>query len=209
MESDQRVDFRGHEDDPIKMWQLLEAAYLLKKLGACFNAYVDLFSESLMDLGVSIEKAMQAIQTSQPLLGFTIEQLDEELQCMALVHVLPDEFCHLASTLLLVNKLDKAMILQAFRSEELNRQHNGESVNKTRTFEKGAFIADITCYFCKKKRHTTHNCAALKVKLEREKKAEDTKKAVGEKAAAVTEFASQASAVDDHEANVTSSDIFH
>ena len=119
------------------MWQLLEAAHLSKKLGARFNAYNDLFSirkqdsESLVDLGVRIEKAMQAIQNLWPV-GFTIEQLDNELQCMALIHALFDEFHHLASTLLLVDKLDKAMILQAFRSKELNQQHNTESVNKAR-----------------------------------------------------------------------------
>ena len=45
--------------------------------------------------------------------------------------------------------------------------------------------------------------------MERKKKAEGAKKAEGEKAAAVTEFAGQASAVDDYEANVTSSNIFH
>jgi len=67
VESDQRVHFRGHEDDPIKMWKLLEAAHLSKKLGARFNAYDDLFSirkqdsESLVGLRVRIEKAMQAI----------------------------------------------------------------------------------------------------------------------------------------------------
>ena len=152
VESDQRVHFRGHEDDPIKMWQLLEAAHLSKKPGARFNAYDDLFSirkqdsESLVDLGVRIEKAMQAIQNLRPV-GFTIEQLDEELQCMALVRALPDEFRHLASTLLLVDKLDKAMILQAFRSEELNRQRNAESVNKARAFGKGPIILQaFRCY---------------------------------------------------------------
>jgi len=39
MENDQRVHFRGHKNDPIQMWQLLEAAHLSKKLGAHFNAY--------------------------------------------------------------------------------------------------------------------------------------------------------------------------
>jgi len=81
---------------------------------------------------------------------------------MALVRALPDEFRHLASTLLLVDKLDsKAMILQAFMSEELNWQRNAELVNKARAFGKGASIADITCYFCKEKGHTTHNCAKV------------------------------------------------
>ena len=123
-----------------------------------------------------------------------LNKLDEELQCMALVHALSDEYHHLSSTLLLVDKLDKAMILQAFRSEELNRQRNVELVNKARAFGKGSTnLADVLCYYCKKKGHTTHNCPPLKAKLEKEKKAEGAKKTEGEKAAAVAEFAGQAS----------------
>jgi hypothetical protein len=84
VENDQRVHFRGKEDDPIEMWKLLEAAHLSKKPGAHFNAYDDdLFSirkqdsESLVDVvGVRLEKAMQAIQNLCPA-NFTIEQLDE------------------------------------------------------------------------------------------------------------------------------------
>jgi hypothetical protein len=68
-----------------------------------------LFSELLVDVGVRLEKAMQAIQNLHPA-NFTIEQLDEELQCMALIRALPDEYHHhLSSNLLLVEKLDKAM----------------------------------------------------------------------------------------------------
>jgi hypothetical protein len=55
-----------------------------------------------------LEKATQAIQNLHPA-NFTIEQLDEELQCMALIRALPDEYHHLSSNLLLVEKLDKAM----------------------------------------------------------------------------------------------------
>ena len=90
VQSDQRVYFRGLEEDPIAMWKALENAHLSKKPGARFNAYDDLFSiqkegkESLMDLGVQIEKAMATIQNLCPS-GFTIDLLDEELQCMALI----------------------------------------------------------------------------------------------------------------------------
>ena len=38
VESDQRVHFRGHEEDPVKMWGLLEAAHLSRKPGATFMA---------------------------------------------------------------------------------------------------------------------------------------------------------------------------
>ena len=90
VENDQRIHFCGFEEEPINMWELLEKAHLSKKPGARFNAYDDLFSiykesnETLMDLGVCIEKAMATIQNLCST-GFTIEMLDEELQCMALI----------------------------------------------------------------------------------------------------------------------------
>src|SRR6266567_250769 len=103
----------------------------ITKSNTRFNAYDDLFSirkqddETLVGLGVRIEKAMQTIQNLRSS-KFTIEQLDEELQCMALIRALPEEYRHLSSSLLLMDKLDKNVILQAFRSEELNRQHQVE-----------------------------------------------------------------------------------
>ena len=127
VENDQRVHFRGHEEDPLKMWELLEAAHLSKKPGARFNAYDDLFSirkqddETLVNLGVRIEKSMQTIQNLCPN-NFTIDNLDEELQCMALIRALPEDYRHLSTSLLLMDKLDKSVIMQAFRSEELHRQ---------------------------------------------------------------------------------------
>jgi hypothetical protein len=100
VENDQRVHFNGHNEDFIKMWELLEAAHLSKKPGARFNAYDDLFNirkqngKSLVDLGVRIEKAMQTIQNLRPA-DFTIERLDGKLQCMALIRSLPEEYYHL------------------------------------------------------------------------------------------------------------------
>ena len=84
VENDQRVHFRGHKEDSIKMWELLEAAHLSKKPGARFNAYDDLFNirkqdnQTLVDLGIRIEKAMQTIQNLR-LADFTITKLDAEL----------------------------------------------------------------------------------------------------------------------------------
>jgi hypothetical protein len=86
VEKDQRVHFRGFDEDPISMWKMLEAAHLSKKPGTRFNAYDDLFSirkedkETLIDLGVRIENAMAKIQNLRSS-SFTIEMLDEELQC--------------------------------------------------------------------------------------------------------------------------------
>ena len=110
VENDQRVHFRGNEEDPIKMWELLEAAHLSKKPGAKFNAYNDLFNirkqddETLVDLGVRIEKVMQTIQNLR-LAHFTITKLDAELQCMVLIRSLPEEYQHLSMSLLLKDEL--------------------------------------------------------------------------------------------------------
>src|SRR5260370_7187899 len=90
VENDQRVHFRGKEDDPVEMWRLLEMAHLSKKPGARFNAYNDLFSirkqdsETLMDLGVRIEKAIQAIQNLRTR-DFTIKHLNDDLQFIPLL----------------------------------------------------------------------------------------------------------------------------
>src|SRR5258705_3874768 len=49
VENDQRVHFRGKEDDPVEMWKLLEMAHLSMKPGAHFNTYDDLFSIQKQD----------------------------------------------------------------------------------------------------------------------------------------------------------------
>ena len=222
VENDQRVHFRGSEDDPVKMWNLLEAAHLSKKAGARFNAYDNLFSirkqedENLVTLGVRIEKAMQTIQNLRTP-GFTIQNLDEELQCMALIRALPDEYRHLSSSLLLINKLDKVTILEAFRSEELNRQRQSESVSIAKggngrtgklagSRERGEGQKKpwerkketTKCFICDEMGHWARDCKRLKDwKHKQVTVTEGAKKAEVEKAAAVTEFAGQASAVSD------------
>ena len=70
-------------------------------------------------MAVHIEQAMGNIKNLHPK-DFTIEKLDDELQCMALIQALPEEYSHFSTLLLLLDSLDKNKILQAFHSEELN-----------------------------------------------------------------------------------------
>ena len=119
VQPDQRVHFRGFEEDPVRMWSALEAAHVQRKPGARFNAYDDLFSiqknddESLVDVATRIEKAMGNIKNLHPK-DFSIEKLDGELQCMALIRALPDKYSHFSTSHLLLDSLDKDKILQAF-----------------------------------------------------------------------------------------------
>src|SRR6267378_4252897 len=128
---------------------------------------------SLVVLGVRIEKAMQTIKNLRPT-TFTIEQLDEELQCMALIHALPEEYRHLSSSLLLIDKLDKSVIMQAFRSEEQNRQRHVVNLNQAKAGGAGRKwqsnngnkykkdLKDMQCFICQQYGHLSHNCPLVK-----------------------------------------------
>ncbi|KAF9058450.1 hypothetical protein BDP27DRAFT_1139059, partial [Rhodocollybia butyracea] len=122
-------------EDPIPMWSILEKQHVSKKPGARFNAYNALFTitkladESLMDKASRVEAAMADIQNLRPTVapivsgstGFTLDSLDSELQSMALIRALPEEYKHLSSNLLMQDNLDKDMILAAFLAEQQNQ----------------------------------------------------------------------------------------
>ena len=170
VENDQRVHFRGHEEDPVQMWTLLEQAHVQKKPGARFNAYDDLFSiqknnnETLVEMAVRIEQAMGNIKNLHPK-DFTIEKLDDELQCMALIRALPEEYSHFSTSLLLLDSLDKNKILQAFHSEELNCTRQVEIANRVKANHANS-TRKGTCFFCKKEGHWIDRCPELKDKWE-------------------------------------------
>ena len=100
--------------------------HLQQRPGARFNAYDDLFSirkleeESLQSLANRVDAAMQQIQNLHPK-DFILDKLYEELLCMAMIRALPEDYSHLVSTLILSDKLDKAIISQAFHTEKTQR----------------------------------------------------------------------------------------
>lgn len=115
VEQDQRIHLTGIEDDPVKMWKKLEGVHMARRAGARFNAYDDLFSirkkedESLMSLTNRIDGAIRTIQNLRPK-DFTLQALDEELQSMAMIRSLPDDYSNFVSSLLIMDKLDKATV---------------------------------------------------------------------------------------------------
>jgi hypothetical protein len=127
VEQEQRVHFSGIQDDPVKMWQALEAVHRQKKPGMRFNAYDDLFSiqklkeEPLQSLINRVEDCKRRIKELRPS-NFTLEMLDDELASMALIRALPDDFSAFSSSLLLMDKLDKSTIHQAFVTEDIQRK---------------------------------------------------------------------------------------
>ena len=142
----------------MQMWSALEAAHMQKKPGARFNAYNNLFliqksdDESLVDLATRIEQAMGNIKNLCPR-DFSIEKLDDELQCMALIRALSEEFSHFSILLLLLDSLDKDKILQAFQSKELNHQRGVEMANRAKAHTPNKSQKPGVYHHCQEKGH--------------------------------------------------------
>ncbi|KAF7973877.1 hypothetical protein HWV62_14100, partial [Athelia sp. TMB] len=120
----QKPNITDCQDDPVVIWTKLKSVHEAQKPSNRFNAYEDLLSirkdsdESLSSLINCTESCMQLIKNLRTK-EFNLDKLDEELQCMALIRALPDEFDSFASTLMITDKLDKASLISAFYSEEI------------------------------------------------------------------------------------------
>ena len=123
LEQDQKIHVSSIRSDPCTMWRALEAVHIQKKPGVQFNAYDNLFSirkheeESLQLLMSRVDNTMQKISNVRPS-SFNLNDFDSKLASMVLIRALPKEYSGFTSSLLLLDKLDKNTIHQAFVTEE-------------------------------------------------------------------------------------------
>jgi hypothetical protein len=152
----------------VAWWAALAAVHLQKRPGACFNTYDDLFSirkqeeETLQSLMNRVDTAINRIQDLRPK-DFTLSNLDDELASMTLIRALPDEFSAFASSLLLLDKLEKSTIHQAFVTEESQRHHRASAapdVSSALGASSSSSAASSTpeCSFCGMKWHIEAEC---------------------------------------------------
>jgi hypothetical protein len=166
VEQEQRVHFQGIQDSPVKMWEALEAVHRQKKARMCFNAYDELFSiqkleeESLQSLINRVESAKCSIKELRPS-TFTLDMLDNELASMALIRSLPEEYSSFTSSLLLMDKLDKTTVHQAFVTEDLQcrkRVQDASGGSQALAARFGFKNKSKTCDFCGRENHTVDTC---------------------------------------------------
>ncbi|MGH7240077.1 MAG: hypothetical protein ACREHG_08435, partial [Candidatus Saccharimonadales bacterium] len=149
-------------DDPKKMWDKLEKVHVQKKPGSRFNAYDALFAirkaegESLADLMARVDKAMQEIKILCPS-AFDMNTLDQELQCMTLIHALPDNYNNFVTSLILqaADSLKLEELQGAFLAEERQRQTrqvDNSSPTALAATQKGP------CHFCGASGHIQTEC---------------------------------------------------
>ncbi|KAF7760482.1 hypothetical protein Agabi119p4_11158 [Agaricus bisporus var. burnettii] len=181
VEQEQRIHFQGIQDSPVKMWEALEA------------------EESLQSLINRVESSKQKIKELRPS-SFTLEQLDDELASMALIRALPDEFSGFTSSLLLMDKLDKTTVHQAFVTEDLQRRKRAQDASgssQALAARSGSQFATKTCDFCGREGHKFAECKTFeRAKSQAQEDAQKPRTPstqTPEKAQRVTEFAGNAS----------------
>ena len=156
IEDDQKVHVKDVKGDPTAMWVKLESVHVQKRPGARFNAYDSLFSirknddETLPALMARADKALQDIKSLRSS-NFTLNQLDNELECMALIRALPAEYNTFVSSLLLLDSLDLDKLKSAFQNEEsqrLARNVTASSPSLAMSSTNSSSTARPTCFFC-------------------------------------------------------------
>ena len=60
-------------------------------------------------------------------LDFSLQDLDEELTCIAMIRALPEEYSHFTSSLMLLGSLKKDQLREAFLAKELNCHYRAEA----------------------------------------------------------------------------------
>ena len=79
---------------------------------------------------------------------------------MVLVRALPDEYSHFVSSLLVLDKLDKDSITQAFLTEEISRRRRAEGA-ATSAAAMAVAAASSSCEFCLRPGHVQATCRSF------------------------------------------------
>jgi len=126
-----------------------------------------------------VDESMRSISNLRPK-AFSLQNLDNELACMALIRSLPEEYSHFTSYLLLLDTLDKTKLQSAFMTEELNRSHRPEllSTQDSASALKAQYPSvrpagaqqrrcrgSQRCDYCGKDGHTSNRCFRRMEKL--------------------------------------------
>ncbi|KJA12817.1 hypothetical protein HYPSUDRAFT_50090 [Hypholoma sublateritium FD-334 SS-4] len=119
-----------------------------------------------------VTRSMAAIKALRPS-HFGLQQLDEELQCMALIRALPSEYNGFVTSLFLLDKLSLTSLRSAFQNQENNTQlRDGPSSGAAVAMKAStpAASTELLCNWCQRKGHLEENCYTKKFSQTRDRK---------------------------------------
>lgn len=178
LEDAQKPQVQDTLDDPKKMWETLESIHVQKRPATRFNAYNALLNirkepdESLTALTAKVEKAMQDIKNTRPD-KFTLDNLDQDLMCMALTRSLPPQYSSFVSSLILLPQFDFKTLKEAYilqeendkasnQSDSISAAANFVSNNSKQSKSSNPSSNRPKCDFCSMKGHIQENCHQFK-----------------------------------------------
>ncbi|KAF8241109.1 hypothetical protein L208DRAFT_1181701, partial [Tricholoma matsutake] len=98
---------------------------------------------------------------------FGLQQLNEELQCMAAIHALPEEYSSFTTSLFLLDKLTLPNLCAAFHNQEQNAQLH-ETTLPAITMKATTSSSTSQCTWCLHTGHTEDNCYTKKHSQQRD-----------------------------------------
>lgn len=202
---------KEHLQDPKVLWDHLKAQHVLQNAAYRFNAYTDLFEckkkegESLVALKDRVVALHNRVVATRPT-DFKLSDLENDLKCMALIRALPPSLSAFQSSLsvLLGNDMKFDKLSEAYRTQDLNLQHNGESTVLANAATSSSSSSSLAvdrpyCTWCKRHGHVEEKCfnrAALiklgDLELEKSGKWKKGKKSTSANQAEVVEFGGSA-----------------
>ena len=172
---DLKVHIRDCEDDPVKIWETLKAAFIQQRTAPRFNAYHTLLSiqkgqdESLDAVINRVDQQIRVIKSLSPQ-SFTLDDLYDELATMAIIRSLPQDFDHVIRTISILDVFDKQKVISGLRNMEDNRQNiMGTVLSTTSSSSSSSSLPNRSknrpkCNFCDRLGHLEAKCF-LKEKL--------------------------------------------
>jgi hypothetical protein len=103
---------------------------------------------------------------------FSLQQLDEELQCMAAIRALPEEYSGFTTSLFLLDKLTLPNLHAAFHNQEQNvqlRETTLPAVAMKATTSLPTHSSTCQCTWCLHIGHTEDNCYTKKHSQQRDR----------------------------------------
>ena len=172
LEESQHTHVAGLEEDPVLMWKTLEDVHIQKRPNSRFLAYSNLLSivkqpeESLPALTTRIEQAIKDVKALRPT-GYTLDKLDDDLSCMAMLRSLPPDYSSFVSTISLMDTINMEKLKTAFITEEGNRkalqshlQPSAAAHLASDPHSASFHRPPVTCTWCKHRGHVEDTCFA-------------------------------------------------
>ena len=175
----QKVYLEDIEDNPVKIWKVLEEKHVEKIAGSRFIVYDELLSVALDDpasptsLIPKVDNILRRIKGLRPD-GFTVDQLDKELATMAILRALPDTYQSLVFNLLMNKDLSLDMVHSALKREEINRKPRASAPSPSS--DSALAAATKWCELHESSSHNTKDCRTL-VQLKKRRQGQNSSQA--------------------------------